>query len=102
MKDDSGGYLFKKIRNDNCYSQFYIANKLGVTQSYISQIENGERKLTLNFIEKAWKELGFKLIEIDIEREKNILFKILNKMEPFSVMKVVDYAKSLDEVKNEN
>lgn len=95
------GNLFKKIRDEKNYSQIYVAEKMGVSQSYISQIECGARKPTFEFIEKAWKELGFDLMVIDIEQEKKLLSTIIEKLSPFQVQKIVDYAQRFCEAKNE-
>jgi transcriptional regulator with XRE-family HTH domain len=78
-----------------------VAQKIGVSQSYISQIEKGDRKPTLDFIEKAWKELGFELIIIDADQEKELLLKIINKLKPFNIRKVVNYAQRFYGEENE-
>jgi transcriptional regulator with XRE-family HTH domain len=98
---ESFGDLFKNIRNKKFYSQVYVAQKMGVSQSYISQIEKGDRKPTLDFIEKAWKELGFELIIIDADQEKELLLKIINKLKPFNIRKVVNYAQRFYGEENE-
>jgi transcriptional regulator with XRE-family HTH domain len=97
----SFGDLFKNTRNNRNYSQIYVANKLKVSQSYISQIECGVRNPTLDFIEKAWKELGFELMVINIEQEKELLIKIISELKPFDVKKIVDYAQRFSEVEYE-
>jgi transcriptional regulator with XRE-family HTH domain len=93
--DKSFGILFKNIRNNNLYSQAYVAKKLNVSQSYISQIEKGDREPSLDFIENAYQKLGFELIIIDIEQEKELLFKMLNKLKPYNIKKIVNYAQRL-------
>lgn len=98
---ESFGDLFKNTRNKKFYSQVYVAQKMGVSQSYISQIEKGDRKPTLDFIEKAWKELGFELMVINVDQEKELLLKIVNKLKPFNIRKVVNYAQRFCEAKNE-
>lgn len=93
--DKSFGILFKDIRNKNLYSQAYVAEKLNVSQSYISQIEKGDREPNLDFIENAYLKLGFELINIDIEKEKDLLFLIINKLKPYNIKKIVNYAQRL-------
>jgi transcriptional regulator with XRE-family HTH domain len=84
---------FKKIRESKRYNQNYIADKIGVSQSYISQIESGSRKPTIEFLSKI-KELGFDIV-INIEEEKELLLNSINKLEPFDIQKVTIYAQKL-------
>ena len=94
------GDLFKKNRDNKKYSQKYVAEKIGVSQSYISQIERGTRIPTLKFVEKVWEELGFELMIINIDQEKELLMTIINQLKPFDVKRIVYYAQRICEVKN--
>lgn len=39
----------KVLRTSNCLSQFEVANRLGISQPYYCDIENGKRQLDLSF-----------------------------------------------------
>lgn len=47
------GAIFKENREKIDLSQDEIANKLGVTKSFISKIENGVKKPTMDFLNRA-------------------------------------------------
>ncbi|MBF4469211.1 MAG: helix-turn-helix domain-containing protein [Methanobrevibacter arboriphilus] len=46
------GARLKKLREDRGYKQDQLANYLGVDQGHISKIENGNRNLNLNLLDK--------------------------------------------------
>lgn len=47
MKGVAGGEELRKQRNNLCYSQEYMANQLGITQSTYQRLESGEIKISL-------------------------------------------------------
>lgn len=53
--------LIVKYRVDNKLSQTQFANKLGVTQQYISKIEDG-RFSTFEMVEKVLNFIGYHLV----------------------------------------
>lgn len=78
LKSVLGGDELRKLRNEICYSQEYMAKQLGITQSTYQRLESGEIKISVDrFI---------KISEI-LNNSKNIFFTqndndliIINKM----------------------
>ena len=58
--------VLRKLREQLNLSQREVANRLGVTQSKVSRLENGERQLTLGTFNEIVHALGGKW-EITIE-----------------------------------
>ena len=58
------GKKVKAIRLKKAMSQGNVARKLGVSVSYISQIERGIENLSLKGIEKLAKALGVRIDEL--------------------------------------
>lgn len=54
------GKIIRKIRIDLCEKQMEMAYKLGVTDSYLSSIERGERVMTFDVLQKLVKAYGIK------------------------------------------
>jgi len=46
------GNRLKKLREDSNYSLEQLANYLGINQELLSKIENGNRNLNLNLLDK--------------------------------------------------
>ena len=46
------GQNLKKLREENKYTQEQVANYLGITQSNLSKIENGERNFNMTLLDK--------------------------------------------------
>jgi len=65
------GALVRDYRKSQGLNQTAFARKLGVTQSYISQLENGKRTLQLGPVLRILCELGFS-VEIGREEPKRI------------------------------
>ena len=42
----------KKLRRENGYTQEQVSNYLGITQSNLSKIENGERNFNMTLLDK--------------------------------------------------
>jgi transcriptional regulator with XRE-family HTH domain len=57
------GHL-KKARTDHGFSQKDIAEKLGVTQSYISKIEQGQLRLDISQLKAFAKALGIRIEDL--------------------------------------
>ena len=51
MENEIGAKL-KQLRQDNHYNQMQVANYLGITQSNLSKIENGQRNLNMTLFKK--------------------------------------------------
>jgi transcriptional regulator with XRE-family HTH domain len=97
------GILFKKIREEKQLSQIYMAEKLDVTQSYISQIECETRVPTLNFMEKSFHIFDCENMNIYnncSKEDKKILLTIINKLTTFEIQKVINYIQKIMRSKN--
>ena len=46
------------------YSQVELADKLGVSQSIISEIESGQKSVSLDLLEKYSKSLGIRMSQL--------------------------------------
>lgn len=64
--------LLFRLRMGRGLRQSDLAEKLGVPQSYVSKIENGERRLDLIELRSICRALGSDLEEFVHELEKNL------------------------------
>ena len=46
------GTTLNKLRKENGYTQEQVSNYLGITQSNLSKIENGERNFNMTLLDK--------------------------------------------------
>ncbi|WKV09409.1 helix-turn-helix transcriptional regulator [Thermoanaerobacterium sp. CMT5567-10] len=51
-------YKLKEIRKSMGYTQLYMAKKLDISESYYSQLENGNRRMPLSIALKIAKVLN--------------------------------------------
>lgn len=58
------GKRIKKIREASGLNQIQVAKFIGVDQSYISKIENGERQLRLDLLEKLANLFGYSMTNL--------------------------------------
>lgn len=58
------GKKIKNIRNKKGFSQEKLASKSGLHRTYISDIERGDRNVSIRNIEKIAKALGVKPSEL--------------------------------------
>jgi len=58
------GQKIKEIRNQKGFSQEVLASKSGLHRTYISDIERGDRNVSIKNIEKIAKALGIKPSEL--------------------------------------
>lgn len=54
-----GGYLVKHMREKAGMNQSQLAKKIGISQSHLSEIENGTKNPSIKVLEKLTEELGF-------------------------------------------
>ncbi|MCF8023837.1 MAG: helix-turn-helix domain-containing protein, partial [Clostridiales bacterium] len=57
------GKRLKNIRKKRKYSQYRLAQKSGVSQSFLSSLEAGEKSPTINILGKICQALGISLSE---------------------------------------
>lgn len=65
------GRVFRRLREEKGLSQLAVEADLGINSKYQSDIENGKRNVSLNFIVKTANAFGigvYELIEM-VERE---------------------------------
>lgn len=60
--------LIRRYRNEGCYTQEYLANELGITQSTYQRIETGEINITLERLMQIAKVLN-KPIDAFLDRK---------------------------------
>ena len=61
----------KKIRNKRNLSQYVLSKKTGVSQSFISALETGNKTATIKTMEKLCIGLGISLAEFFSEKQNN-------------------------------
>lgn len=77
------GLIIKKLRNKTGLSQAALAEKIGVGQPYISEIEISRKKMSPDTLEKACKALGisigaFTLLSLEIsDFKKDVEHRLL-------------------------
>lgn len=67
----TGERLFQ-LRNRRGYSQYILSQKSGVSQSFISAIEAGNKSPTISTLRKLCDSLGITLAEFFYENSYNI------------------------------
>lgn len=64
--------LLKKFRQDKGIRQIELAQKLGVTQSYVSKYESGYRRLDILELRQVCDAIGISLKEFIQELENSL------------------------------
>ncbi|SHK49409.1 DNA-binding transcriptional regulator, XRE-family HTH domain [Hathewaya proteolytica DSM 3090] len=67
---------FKELRESSNLTQAQIASFLNIDQSYVSKFEKGERKLSIDILEKMCNLFGCTLRYFESEDEKYIPMSI--------------------------
>ena len=86
---NANDYL-KYLRKSHYLSQEELAKKLGISQTYYSQVENGQKRPSISLWQKLhklfnisdyimWQLIGGNSVQLD-EREKEILDQIKDKI----------------------
>ena len=75
------GYVIRLLRTTEGISQAELAGILGVTSSYLSQVENGHREPSLSFLKAVSERLRVPLVllvggEGDSDYERQILAEL--------------------------
>jgi len=67
------GELVRRLRQERGYSQEEFSFRVGLHQTYISSVERGERKVTIQTADRIAKALGTKLSDLfgELERESD-------------------------------
>ena len=79
------GKNITKFRKEAKIRQEELANRLGITTTTLSKIENGEGSVRLDLLEKIAEELQVRLADLMFEDEVLILSKnLLKKLEKSS------------------
>ena len=90
----------KNLRELNGFSQSQVSDYLEIDQSYLSKIENGERKLTLSLINKLSNLYNcsheYLLGEDDFYKQPNISFKSKDKVDLNAISKMNEVKKYLE------
>lgn len=88
------GHAIRKIRNEKGTRQNFVAEKAGISNEYLSNIESGAKKPTMKVLEKIAAALGVSAayllvsavednIDSDVSTEKvDDLKNILNSIKP--------------------
>lgn len=75
------GKTIKMLRVKNGYTQKSFADLLEITPSYLSLIESGDRKITMEFLEKVSKKLEIPIsVLVLLASEKSDLESIDNEL----------------------
>ncbi|HEX8548055.1 MAG TPA: helix-turn-helix transcriptional regulator [Cytophagaceae bacterium] len=80
------GTTIKNLRKKQGFTQEYFANKCGITQTYLSQIENNLKEPNLSKLKEISESLQvplpiiffLSLDENDVQPEKREAFKMVN------------------------
>lgn len=79
------GNAIKELRLKQCLNQMDFASKTGITQGYLSQIERGHKKPSMELLEQIAEDLNtplpimfwFAVEESDIDKTKSEAYKML-------------------------
>lgn len=86
----------KKLRKENGYTQQQVSEYLGITQSNLSKIENGERNFNMTLLDKLCLLYNcspeYLLGETDVHEKSGIAFRSDEKMD-------LDVVAKMNEVK---
>lgn len=63
------GIIVKELRVEKGFSQEALANKSEIDRTYMSDIEKGERNISLEIIQKLSNALGIKISDLFIKIE---------------------------------
>jgi HTH-type transcriptional repressor of puuD len=96
----------KSLRKDRNLSQYRLAKKSGVSQSFLSTLESGQKTPTIDTLEKLCNALGISLSEFfnthctDIPDHLILLVEEGRHLSPMQVEKLVDLLASLRKEQN--
>ncbi len=90
------------LRKQKKLSQYRLAELSGVSQSFISDIENGNKTLTVDTLEKICIGLGISLAgffsentDIGLSEDLNNLLQEAQKLTPPQIIKLTEFIKTL-------
>lgn len=67
---DKIGQAIVRLRKEKRWSQEVFANEAGIDRRYMSDIENGKRKISIDILERICNKFGLKISEFFVEVEK--------------------------------
>ena len=90
LEELSANTYLKLLRKSHCLTQDELAKKLGISQTYYSQVENGQRRPSISLWKKIhklfnvsdyimWQLIGSNYVQLD-ESEKEILDQIKDRI----------------------
>lgn len=99
-------FRLKSLREDKNLSQYRLAKKSGVSQSFLSTLESDQKTPTIDTLEKLCNALGINLAEFfdtpctDIPDHLVLLVEEGRYLSPTQVEKLVDFLASLRKEQN--
>lgn len=92
----------KELRLQSCWTQSWLADKLGVTQVSVSQYENAERFPTTTIIKKMAKAFDVPTHGFfnDLHYEKTVLIEKIKKMTSPNIKKILEFLEFLEWCEN--
>tara|TARA_R110000796_G_scaffold205144_1_gene321177 strand:+ start:215 stop:472 length:258 start_codon:yes stop_codon:yes gene_type:complete len=61
--------VLKKLRNDQSITLMELSMRTGVTQSYLSRLENGKHTVSIAKLDKILNALGHQLEIVPVEKD---------------------------------
>lgn len=95
------GLRIKELRESKGYSINKLANMAGVSQSYLRDLELGNKNPTVSFLSLLCEQLEIKLSDFFNEEaittfEKDPLLQKIYQMTPLQREKLLDFLRSID------
>ncbi len=99
------GKIIKKYRKEKGYTQFQLAEKIGVSEFYISALETGNRKPGRETLIKLSNEIGIPIEGLlELETEQSVKFaseELYNKIKGLPIKQQQQLLNIIDFIINE-
>ena len=90
------GARIKELRTDRGLTVNGLANKAGISQSFLRDIELGNKQPTVEYLEYICEALRVSLVDFfDVKDDSDRIFKLLSRMSPKQKNKLLEF---LDEI----